>query len=117
MTRIIALLAVGLCLVGCQRDFSDPILRQQLTAMVTGLNEYGPALNAQKDLDALLLVNSSKLSKSQKLKLTTARDTLSRAIEVCDAYYAGKIPVERYGEFKSGLEEARKLIAETAGTF
>jgi hypothetical protein len=107
MRRFATILIAAACLVGCQRDFHDPILRQQLTVMITE-SGYPAAKKNVEDLDVMLSVNSARMSEQQKLKLTAARDTLKQAVDV---YYTD-LPVY----FKK-VAEGKKIITEAAGTF
>lgn len=115
-------------LVGCQRDFHDPLLRQQLTTMIADLNDVPAAKKALGDVDAILSVNAAKLSATQKQKLTSARDALTLAINLHETKLSTDAAVRsplnyatneetNFSDYWKDLKEAQKLITEAASTF
>jgi hypothetical protein len=115
----VAIVLAMFCLVGCHRDFQDPLLRQQLTSTVAGLKDVPTEEKAISDIDAILSVNSEKLSKGQKDKLLSAEESLRKSLDGHTAFMS-----DDTNQFASGLKEwmtemetAKKTIGEAAGTF
>jgi uncharacterized protein HemX len=130
MHKIIALLIASICFVGCQQqtkdsNYHDPLLRQQLTTMLSNLNGDTSAPQAINDLNSILTVNESKLSDEQKDKLTSARDKLQDLQRNLDDFqimqtkpdYTEAKGDENAREGEALLDEAKNLIGEVAATF
>lgn len=78
----VPLLIASLFLValGCgQKNSSDPLLRQQLIAMIADLRNDRAVPRAISELDAIIAVNSSRLTIQQREKLSSASDKLRQS--------------------------------------
>jgi hypothetical protein len=132
MKRIVVFAVATVCLLGCKQELHDPLLRQQLTAMVASLseNDDSAAKKAQNDLNAILAVNSTKLTEVQKKKLSSAEMNLS-FLGADIAQYRLEIAIGAIGHRTKGIldnnkyvateisdlvSETKKLISEVAAT-
>ena len=122
----------AICLLGCKKELHDPLLRQQLTAMVASLseNDDSAAKKAQNDLNAILAVNSTKLTEAQKKSLSSAEMNLSflgadiaqYRLEIAMGAMATKtkgiLDNNKYvaTEISDLVSETKKLISEVAAT-
>jgi type III secretory pathway lipoprotein EscJ len=79
MKKIIGIALAAVCLLGCKKELHDQLLRQQLTAIIASLNDAddSAAKKAKDDIDAIISVNSSKMSEQQKQKLSSISVNLS----------------------------------------
>jgi hypothetical protein len=79
MKKIIGIALAAACLLGCKKELHDSVLRQELTAMISSLDDQNKDASekAYKDIDAILSVNSAKMSKEQQEKLLSAEVLLS----------------------------------------
>ncbi len=124
----VTFLMAAVFLIGCQKtdsNFQDPLLRQQLTTMVSDLRADRAVPKATSDLRAILAVNSVKLSTLQKTKLETAMNKLQRMTTSLKIWreaqsqpgYTEAKGDAIVGDYGMLLKEAKELISEAAGTF
>ena len=122
MKKIIGIALAAVCLLGCKKELHDPALRQQFTAMISGLDDKNQkaADKASDDIRAILSVNSVKMSPEQQKKLSTAEAILLQAsidYSVRALDNAAKPRDQRIDNRLAGIEDAKKLISEAAATF
>ena len=137
-------LSIALFLTGCGRPsgnegFKDPLIRQQLTTMLSNLPSYPSkaVFGAERELSALCDVNHSKMSSKQSEILFAALDNLRQVSPNVERFLEGgegKGPTGRwqdenrrgfdknyvpptYQEHQKKYDEAKRLITEAAGTF
>jgi hypothetical protein len=81
--KIIGIALAAICLLGCKKGLHDPALRQQLTTMISSLDDQNgnPAEQASEDIHAILSANSAKMSPEQEQKLSSAGVLLSQIAE------------------------------------
>jgi hypothetical protein len=142
---IAAIFIVAFVVVGCQQKDSnkqakdaalqDPLLRQQLTSMLSDLHSDRAVPKAIEDLDAILSVNSAKLSSEQSLKLRSAKNKLSEmgsarsklelamlkmndntAVAEGNPFYRDYLKLFQ-DDYLTLFREAKQLITEVAATF
>lgn len=133
ITQIVIIAAAAVCLLGCNQGFHDPLLRQQLTTMVSGLDDKNQKTVDQweKDIRAILSVNAAKMGEEQKKKLSLAQDKLMvlssdllfRDIEKQlhpdwnnKSNSKGVLGKELLSEIEELVSEAKKAISEVAAT-
>jgi len=126
MKKIIGIALAAVCLLGCKqgkKELHDPLLRQQLTTIVSSLDDQNKkaADQASKDIDAILSVNSAKMSQEQKQKLSSANSLLSQVNaefavrELHEAMHPGdKNPSDDISDY---ISQAKKTLSEVAATF
>jgi len=143
LTRIAVIAMTTVCLLGCKQEkkgLHDPLLRQQLTMMVSSLNDedVSAVKKAMDDLYAIISVNWGKMSEEQKEKLSQSlleklsslsgdikmcklcKHNLSFAGEIGRADWAAKdmVEVQNYSRsISEKLSEVKKTISELAATF
>jgi hypothetical protein len=126
MKKIIGIALAAVCLLGCKQELHDSLLRQQLTTMVSSLDDQNAsaAKKAGDDIDAILSVNSAKMSEDQKSKLSSARMILSQLgadFAVRDLNKSlGSTPAEdskNLNSISDEISEVKKTISEVAATF
>ncbi len=140
MNKIIGIILAGVCLLGCKKEqeihdnkaqeIHDPLLRQQLTTIIASFNteDDSAAKKADNDLEAVLLVNSTKLSKDQQKKLSLARRSLiDLGFDISTLRYYKAMGMAEKGildpkkdmttEIFELTSEAKKLISEVAAAF
>jgi cob(I)alamin adenosyltransferase len=112
MKKIIGIVLAAACLLGCKpgkKELHDPLLRQQLTMIISSLNDKDDSVakKALDDLDAILAVNSTKLSDEQSKKLRSAQNNLW--------YLYPDISTHKYdealGRKSTGMADNKKDIA------
>jgi len=120
--RIVLMICLA-CLSGCNQkkgDLKDPLIRQQLTAMLANLNSHQAIPQAARELGAIFLVNESKLSEQQWQVLFEAMGTLEFLKD--ERYYLESQFTDPYSkaiqqEYVGRFLKAKKLIGEAAATF
>ena len=125
MKKIVGIALTALCLLGCKQEkqeLHDPLLRQQLTMMVASLNDQdvSAAEKADDELQAILSVNSAKMSEEQSHKLSAAQMILMKAqidYEAHDRDNALKPLDQQTDNRLNGIPEAKQLISDAAATF
>ena len=128
MKKTVVIAVAAVCLLGCKKELHDPLLRQQLTTIVSSLNDEDAAAvkKAGDDIGAILSVNSAKMSKEQKKKLSSAQSDLSGlsgdlAIrdfnKVSGKTMKGILDKDIDSEINGFIKDAKKLISEVAATF
>jgi hypothetical protein len=102
--------------------FKDALLREKLTNMLTALHSDRAVATSINELDAILAVNSSRLTSDQfvklneaKNKLVSMRRNLGRFAE--DQTKAGYDASRSNAEYVTLFSDAKRLIAEAASTF
>jgi hypothetical protein len=118
MKKIATLLIAAVCLLGCQKrdaDLHDPAIRQQLTTMLGDLYTDHAVPKAISDINAILTVNSQKLSVQQSEKLGQARDKMLGMRKILDDAKSGAKYSDE--EYRTLFSDAKKLIGEAAATF
>jgi hypothetical protein len=129
MKKIIGIVLAAVCLLGCKqgkKELHDPLLRQQLTTIVSSLNveDRSSADKAESDLNAILSVNSKKMSELQKSELENAVMTLELAEHnyyLSNLYKIGNVNSPEASENAKQLQErvskAKDQISDAAATF
>jgi hypothetical protein len=124
-TRIVVFAVAAVCLLGCKQELHDPLLRQQLTTMVSSLDDQNASATkkADDDIGAILSVNSAKLSEEQKSKLSTAQMILSQlGVDFARRDLNNSLGTHdedsKISEsISSGISDVKKTISEVAATF
>ena len=99
------------------------MLRQQLTTMLGDLYTDHAVPKAISDLNAILTVNSEKLSSQQKEKLTEARNKMLEMRKILEKMHEpGYDPLDAanadsHNNYHTLFLDSKKLIGETAATF
>jgi hypothetical protein len=122
MKKIIGIALAAVCLLGCKKELHDPALRQQLTAMISSLDDKNrkAADKASDDIAAILSVNSAKMSAEQQKKLSSANAILLQAsidYSMRGLDNATKPRDQQKDNRLDGIDDAKKLISEVAATF
>ena len=129
MKKIIGIALAAVCLLGCKqgkKELHDPLLRQQLTTIVSSLNveNRSSADQAMSDIDSILRVNSKKMSELQKSELENAVMTLELAEHnyyLSNLYKIGNVNSPEASENAKQLQErvskAKDQISDAAATF
>lgn len=134
MKKIVVIALAAVCLLGCKKELHDPLLRQQLTTMVSSLDNHNQKAvdKAEKDIDAIASVNSAKMSEEQKKKFSSVKVTLStlnadlaiRDLEMQlhpgwenEEKKKGILDKELLSEIEELVSEAKKAVSEVAATF
>ena len=130
MKRIVVFAVATVCLLGCKQELHDPLLRQQLTTMVASLNDKDnfAAKKACDDIDAIVSVNSKKLSDEQRKKLSSIQnDLLALSSDLSTHKYDDALGRKSKGildnnkdiaaEISDLLDKTKELISEVAATF
>jgi len=128
MKRIIGIVLATACLLGCKQELHDPLLRQQLTTIVSSLNDENAstAQKAMAEIEAILSVNSAKMSEEQSNKLSSARlklNSLSSDLtirgwnKVSEKKMKGVLDKDVDSEIDELVNEAKKALSEVAATF
>jgi type III secretory pathway lipoprotein EscJ len=123
MKKIVVIALAAVCLFGCKQEkqeLHDPLLRQQLTTMISTLDEQNvkAADQAGKDLQAILSVNRGKFSKEQKDKLISAMTILEQSTV---NFYSREIDhaadPKKPEASLDNISDVKKELSELAATF
>ena len=120
MKNMFGIVLVAVCLMGCKQEFRDPLIRQQITAMVANLNDEddSAAKKANEDLKAILAVNSAKLSPEQKKKIESAQlDAMKLASDIALKQLDRNLHPDRPPEKIEGIPELKQKLADAASMF
>jgi cob(I)alamin adenosyltransferase len=120
---VVIIVAASVCLLGCKqekKELHDPLLRQQLTAIVASLNDEDTSVaeKAFNEISAILSVNSAKLGEDQKKKLSLIQFELAQLGADIENRNFEKImspgkPVQKIER----VDRIKQEISEVAGTF